>query len=475
MKSWFEENTDRVLEVLKQDEVEYIAKEIAKINQEIIEYHFSGHRSLLNIKMAHQNYLKESENKISVMISQTDDMKLCVNILAKFYANYVKTFGYTLYQEIENDLLTIIDHLVNIRVIHKSIKVSYQECVEKEYIIGDIDKFSQYFSTSSLSSEDQFRVIMGLIGRNIDSGILSDNHFSYIPYSTSEMKGLNFDEAVNIVYDEDNKELLHQENKELSRENLDKKSILLESKNIEREKGDSYMKSIIPYYQIIKSYYFDKFDEVGKLQNFTEVDKQKIIDSLSSLGVTDAFLNIARKFLSKSIETKVKESFHWNSVSMVQNKKRYNDQEYKQIKKKISEFFDLRTGKTSRNLTEEEILYCANLMLEIGEDEKLIHVLFDRGFEKIDDPLFRYVEEYQKLRYYEEKLSIGEEIELMDQIVQEMLLASQSEYKDWEQLLWDVLQKVEHLLPNNYSYEMKKVKEYKAIRMATNDFFNKPL
>lgn len=295
----------------------------------------------------------------------------------------------------------------------------------KDKVFNDFEFITINFNKTSLNGKEQFDIVMNLVKKNLEN----------ILYLNS---------CINDLYNASNQSNIE--------------GLLL--KMISSECNKYINEKLLPHYKNIKMSYFDKFDQDGNLKQFSNEDLKNVIESLRELGVTQTFADIAKNILSKEIEKKQSKSYDWVVVTTNDNKL-LSEAEYKKNKKIINKYFDIHKGIVKRPLTKAEVFECANLMLRNGEDESIIRTLFDKGLTKLENPIGRYIYNYEKIKYYAEQASMCDKIELMDQIIQEIVSSSPEEYNIWKGMFTPILAEVESRVPQSYQYEMKKVKEYK--------------
>lgn len=99
-------------------------------------------------------------------------------------------------------------------------------------------------------------------------------------------------------------------------------------------------------------------------------------------------------------------------------------------------------------------------MLKIGIDSKTIETFIDRSKPEYKNPIARYINNYDKLKYYEEKLEFKDNLETLDEMFKETFVAAPSDYQDWKQMLNQELTAIESKIPNTCEYELHKAKQY---------------
>lgn len=455
---------DEVIKKLNQAKKDLIIKMVTNLNEAVIEHNvniqgigFSGYKDMC------RNYFNnELDSLVDSVISNDYDLSSISNMFAVYYKKFCDIFKCYLSKDIITEGIINIDkEIINLNLINIIISVSYEEWINQNQFFADFQKMTRTFERVKLTNYEQFSIVMETIYRNLHTDLLkceSQNSVNFFSHASGQINGFTSEEMIEIVSDDKYNYLLDKHDSELSALELRQKNVLVSSKEIAEEKKDFDLEKLKVIYKNIKEHYFDKLDENGKPENLNNNDVNTIIDMLKKLNVTDRFSSIAKRILTKYI---VKDEPKYNFVNSTKfSKKLINDKEYKAIRNEIKEYFDMHSGKVVRPLSEEEVLCCANLMLKIGED-KLVRTLFDRTKQHEKNPISRYVREYDKLKYYENRLDIGQEIKDMEFAFQNMILSSDEDYNILKSMLDEDLRKVESLLPSGYEYEMNKAKEYK--------------
>lgn len=105
-------------------------------------------------------------------------------------------------------------------------------------------------------------------------------------------------------------------------------------------------------------------------------------------------------------------------------------------------------------------MHCTSLMLKIGIDNKTIKTFIDRSKPEYQNPITRYINNYDKLKYYGEKLGFKDELGTLDEMFKETFVVTPSDYQEWKKMLNQELTTIESKIPNNCEYELRKAKQY---------------
>ena len=201
-----------------------------------------------------------------------------------------------------------------------------------------------------------------------------------------------------------------------------------------------------------------------KNKNLKQEDIEIIIESLYTMGINAKLSKEIRSYLEKEItkkeEPKAKKIILNFSKKEEPSKKLVNDSEYKEIRKEIKKCYVDIISKGLDNVSKEEIMYCAKLMLEIGTDEQEITNFLTYMNPVSENPITRYIEERDKLKYYEQKLGLSDSIKLMDEGFEELFITTDDDYVFWKNTINEELDKSLDKTKSHHSYELQKVRKF---------------
>lgn len=373
---------------------------------------------------------------------------------------------------LEQYMESLFELYINLSKLQRMTKMSKEEWKKEDLVSSSFYGISFYLEDSSLSAREKFHVLMSLIEKNIPNGILDrsketivvddDNLGTNNYYTRTQIDEMLTSEAYLSLLDRDNSELTPQEI--VLKNDL---SILLDQSIIE-ERADALVKN----YRQIKKHYFDKkvIDENGIVQiDLSQEDIEKVMDSLDKFGIKSDLYQSIKYLLEKDLKKRQKQEENKVSHSIIGSKeptkKLLTDKEYKQKKKEIKKYFNTYTGEVQRPLSNEEVLYCAHLMLEIDEHPDIIRKLFMRTGQEIANPITKFVQQYDKLKYYEEKLGLEDSIKIMQESFQELFIANDEDYLFWKNVINQELNKAESHLSGKYEYELEQAKNYNTSKV----------
>lgn len=203
--------------------------------------------------------------------------------------------------------------------------------------------------------------------------------------------------------------------------------------------------SIISALKSIQRHYFNKKIDLN------ETDIRITAKSMEVLGVTPGICFAFQSMLENKIIKERKESQPSSKKAIVEK----TEYDYKSLEKEVSEVIDLKDMKPKRYLSLEEKVYYLSILTKMNvlkEERSLFLRNCEMGLEEAS-PLREYVENYNRLKYYEESVGLQKEIAFMEECFKEMLLCNHDDYYFWKQSLEETLKQVEHWIPKNYEYE----------------------
>ena len=225
--------------------------------------------------------------------------------------------------------------------------------------------------------------------------------------------------------------------------------------NVNQVKELSYLFYLSSNYdsteKLINKFLDEKYD-------YTEKDVSDIIEILKNLNIDSKILNKVKRQLRYKFNDKNKDDIVKPVVLNIKQRQiGLTDKEYKKLINEIKKYFDIRKEKITRQLTSEEAIYCASLLMKIGAKEEVINSLF-RQSEDIVNPISKYTYLYEKLNYYRDKIESS--LEVLDDCFKESVICDEKDYDTYKSLIGEELEKINSILPNTYKYELERAKNY---------------
>lgn len=350
----------------------------------------------------------------------------------------------------------------NLKYLIKVMEISDDEWEEINGVNDVTGILAEYIEkTPCLRLREKVELFMKEIEKNVEHGAEKINQSVLLDLRNVEEEGLTLKEVNKMMENISISDLIKKDEKELTPNEQKLKRIVKES-------SDTYNKEelddISVGYTLIKENYIlkGKKTENGKFERtLTKKDIEKTVEGLLKIGVTTNFTNSIKYLLEKELIKKQnsKSNITLHKENQKETKHFITDKEYKQIKKEILNYFNPYTGEVQKDLTEEEVFYCAQLMSKIDIDKDIIRTLFRKNDTQLENPIAQMVKTRDKINYYQDKLMIEEHIKTIDESFQEIFITTPNDYIFWKDIIKQELQEVEHKLPQSYEYEMQKVKK----------------
>lgn len=216
-----------------------------------------------------------------------------------------------------------------------------------------------------------------------------------------------------------------------------------------KERDQLFMK----LHALIQEHYLSKQD------SFNKTDLKYINFALQKLLNNSSICAITIRSLEKSLEKRILNQKKKDAPKILKKENNYN---YKALEKEVSEVIELKDMYPKRPLSLKEKIYYLSILtrMNVNKEERF---QFLRNCEMLKKEIVE-LEEYQnilnRLRYYEESVGLQSEVQSIEECLTEMKKTNlqTEEYLMWEEILKDILKKIEHWIPKNYEYEEEQVK-----------------
>lgn len=331
--------------------------------------------------------------------------------------------------------------------IVKILSMNLVDLIRSHEFFDEFELLSKYLLESPLRVMERFQVILFMIEKNIAAGILMPN-----------TRFVNSNDSENFSFDDNLLYFSHYENfspeDDISKMNNDKK-LVNETDNLEQK--------LIVYkriYRTLTDHYLSKTD------SFSLEDIEPFCLSLKELGISEILIGQIKYYLKKTIskrKTTERSEPQLKVENEVKTSKYLSDKEYRTLKKKICQYFDMHQCLLVRPLSDEELCECAIMMAKIGVEEDVLKALFMRYYQQESvremNMFAKYSYFYDKLLYYAEKKGYQSDLEFINDCINEMMIASEEDYSFWKEEFTKEAQKLYYQVADNYEYEVKKAKK----------------
>lgn len=338
------------------------------------------------------------------------------------------------------------------KVLETSSALEDAECAP---LIDGYENISDCIMFSSLKQREKFNIMMEIIEINANKSIQYVNGKEYIAIKATNLarKKVNDKQFDFLVREGGIEYLLKNDPENLTEEQNQLRKIVEEIiAKADKEKGKKFM----DHHFIIKNKYIDK------KQDYSEEDVEDIINLLSDVGVNNEMCKLIKRYLIQDIKKRKKIEIHFNESNSHKNNF-VSDKEYKEIIKELKKYIDIYNMVPIKEMTEEEVYYCAYLLLKIGTKESLVRSLFDRCLKRDKDNNYigLYNKNYKKVLYYKDRLMLDESINNINDYLKEIFLAPDTDYQFWKEQIGIELTTLMSKLPNSFEYEIEKAKTYR--------------
>jgi len=212
----------------------------------------------------------------------------------------------------------------------------------------------------------------------------------------------------------------------------------------------------------------EKISEVliYKENTYDESDIDELIEALRMIEASDKLCLIMRRCLERNLEKRRKkeqEKFSKDktenvSKKVIQEKHYINDSEYRKLKKQVLEFYDLHTGELKKDLSYEETLNIASIMIKLDYDKQEVYAFLMRALKEQEteaNPIASFIHDYNKYIYY-----LGEE-SLLDilEYLKEMMIVNDEDYAYWKSGVEEAISELNKQIPHKVDYEYELAKK----------------
>lgn len=399
--------------------------------------------------------LEDCEGKLSFSIEDIIDSIYEVISSSELFSTISKN-------DVKETIIGNVSESFVLSIVKKFVEETKEQFLDDNIFFLEYEMLSSELEKSKLSRIDKQRVLIDILNKNLSNACFSEERLDdyLILGSFINECGFSAEAAFEVLTDDKYQYLLSRDDSELSSLEKRQKTLLKKGSNYNNKKNRDEIDKVYNDHIIIKKHYLDKINSSLSEEKISEEDINLTCDSLKNIGVVDELVESIRYTLAKKLNsTSQTTEYKWKE-SKKKTKELISDKEYKKTRKEIGDFFNLYTGTVERDLTEDEIIYCTSLMLKIGIDSKTIETFIDRSKPEYKNPIARYINNYDKLKYYEEKLEFKDNLETLDEMFKETFVAAPSDYQDWKQMLNQELTAIESKIPNNCEYELHKAKQY---------------
>lgn len=345
-------------------------------------------------KQKYKHYLLHEEN----ILGETSE-----NIANSLYENIHKEL---IGEYRENGL---IDKLKQIDYLLEILKDEKQEIISEMVLFTDFAMLSKLLLESNLNAKEKANIVLFFLEKDMRDFYKDAFIIAYEDIKDLKMPSMSEEEFKKFVQGKSFVAFFEKDFEELTEE---EKIFDLQLRIRINEKKLS--NSIIGALKSIQRHYFNKKIDLN------ETDIRITTKSMEVLGVSQGICNAFQNMLKNKIIKDRKERQPSSKKTIVEK----TEYDYKSLEKEVSEVIDLKDMKPKRYLSLEEKIYYLSILtkMNVSKEERS---LFLRNCEMVLEeasPLKTYVENYNRLKYYEESVGLQKEIAFMEECFKEMLL-----------------------------------------------------
>lgn len=341
--------------------------------------------------------------------------------------------------------------------IVKILMTDIKDYGKEKTIFMDFKILSKLLADSNLNNREKLSILIEFVEKNISTGILEDAQMESVDILDLDRKKLKLtvNERFNLQDANYVNDLLRKSKQELTEREIEIKEELEKNKKISTESKN--MSKIIINSRMIKDHLIDKGT------SYITDDIKEVVIAFKNLNVTEDICNCVKYILEKDLEKRItkesaKKTVYDLYIPQEHSKKYLTDKEYRQIKKELRNYFDFYNMKPVRELSQEEIMYCASLALKLNINKdtvRLFFIIMEKQYNN-DNPIAQFIQNYNKIKYYEEKFELEESVDIINEAIKECFIASAEDYKVWKEMIKLELDEINKKMPKNYEYELVK-------------------
>lgn len=207
---------------------------------------------------------------------------------------------------------------------------------------------------------------------------------------------------------------------------------------------------------------------IYKENAYDESDIDELIEALKIMEAEDELCLIMRRCLERNLEKRRRKEIKQTvidkndifKINSNTSKHYINDFEYRKLKKQVLEFYDLHTGELKKELSYEETLNIASIMIQLDYDKQevyafLIRALFNENKIESSNLLASFIHDYNKYIYYLGKESLLDILEYL----KEMMIVNDEDYAYWKSGVEETINELNKQLPHKVDYEYELAKK----------------
>lgn len=354
---------------------------------------------------------------------------------------YISKFITYLQQKTKNELHSLVAEDVIYYSYYKELIQYFSS--DQQTIFLNFDILSTLLEESNLNSHEKTNLILYLLKKNINLGIITTNKKfilleDIIKYNFTTIDKIDLIDLLNNPY--------FDAFMSLNEERIEEETLTIRNEIQEFINSHDYSKVFNEAYTLIN-------DILTKSIDF---DINKLTNALKSLKISDSIIsNISYVLNKKHQENNEKVSI---PRTIVEKEEKFDIKEYNLLLSELQEYFDFNNMQPKKVLTIEEQIYCVSLMTKLrfspSKRKDFLRLSNKYLINNIKDPVILFNILFPILYYYKDNELVKECISNIEDCLKNMLDCDEVEYHEWESLINDELHIAIETLPKDYIYEL---------------------
>ncbi len=319
---------------------------------------------------------------------------------------------------------------------------------ERGEIFANFNELSSLLCELPLKIKEKFDIIMYIIKKNIDTGILIESNYfnmevinNYSFKSAPKEEALAFAKSKTFWHLEDGNNITITEKERAIYEEL-KKVAIMSSEHIK---------------PVVEAHFTLAFKLIHDLPNIDRENIDEIILAFEKCGLSKELVQEIKDYLN--IVAKKKSPTVTPVKRVINNKPILSNKELKTLNRELSQYYDFDSDNVQRPVTLDEELHVISIMQQLGFSENIMTNILNK-FKKIScmNPIVLYVRLYDKYAQYQDNEEVKKLLQELENYFQDSFICDNEEYSIIKMCFEDTFNKLLNLIPDNYEYEFKQAR-----------------
>ena len=330
--------------------------------------------------------------------------------------------------------------------------------VQSEVFV-DLKSLDKLLVESPFKPKEKLEIIAYLLKKNIATGLIEDddlNAFDSKDIYSYKFEGINGDEVRDFLFSGRYAQLKNTPEEEMT----EKERQLTQAVHTYAQTRETNIGPIIKVHRDFKEHYIDKRNEMD-LEDL-EVVKSVLNKFGFSEETVSGIYNHLRAKIEKQESRKKQQEYVSTPVHKQEYKRYLTDKDIRGFRKEILEYYNIHDTKIIKYISYDLALYLADLLYTIGEDKESIKTFFYRvktqpenvSFISVGNPITEYVALYDKLKFYEQKYDLKEQLDTIEEYLKELFICSDEDYDFWKTQIGFELRSVLYKIDGTFDYEL---------------------